>query len=125
MTRVRAMLSLLLVVGAVAGCGGGGSGAAPDLAIERRIGYAVVVDDSAGSIRIGFNTDRNAAGGDAYDISQSVWRVENGPWNQPPVTCIGKGQRIELGVSQVQNEIQPGLLMPRVIWVGCLAPPKE
>jgi hypothetical protein len=54
-----------------------------------------------------------------------VWRVENGPWNQPPVTCIGKGQRIELGVSQVQNEIQPGLLMPRVIWVGCLAPPKE
>jgi hypothetical protein len=125
MTRACALLSLLLVVTAAAGCGGGGSVAAPDLAIERKIGYAVVVDDSANSMRIGFNTDRNATGGDAYDITQSVWRVEAGPWNQPPVTCVGKGQRIELGIGQVQKEAQPGLLMPRVIWVGCLTPPKE
>ncbi len=125
MIRARVIAALLLLAGTGASCGGGGAQAGPDLVIERRIGYAVVVDESPTSIRIGFNTDRNATGGDAYDISQSLWRVEAGPWNEPPASCVSKGQRIELGISQVQNEAQPGLLMPRVVWVDCLAPPAE
>jgi hypothetical protein len=51
-----------------------------------------------------------------------VWRIEDGPWIEPPVACLGKGQRIELGISQVENEQRPGLLKERVVWVACLAP---
>jgi hypothetical protein len=74
---------------------------------------------------IGFSADRNAASGEAFDITQAVWRQQDGPWNEPPVTCVGRGQRVELGVSQVQNESQPGLLMDRVVWIACLAPPES
>jgi hypothetical protein len=55
-------------------------------------------------------------------VTESVWRIEDGPWIEPPVECLGKGQRIELGISQVENEQRPGLLKERVVWVACLAP---
>jgi hypothetical protein len=117
-----ALLAALLITGCVdrddADAGG-------DLTIERRIGFAVVVDSSGGSQMIGFSTDRNDTSGEAFDITQAVWRVGDGQWNEPPVTCVGRGQRIELGVAAVQNEAQPGLLQDRVIWLSCLAPPEE
>lgn len=118
------LLGALLAVGLLAaGCGRGDEGvSAPDLAIERQVGYAVVVDQSGGRTLIGFSEDRNATSGDSYDVTQAVWRVQEGPWNEPPVTCLGRGQRLELGISKVQNEAQPGLLKDRVIWVSCLSP---
>jgi hypothetical protein len=124
MLRSRLIASLLAVALLAAACGEQSeeAPAAPDLAIERQTGYAVVVDQSGGRILIGFSTDRNATSGDSYDVTQAVWRVQDGPWNEPPVTCLGKGQRLELGISKVQNESQPGLLKNRVIWLSCLNP---
>ena len=124
MPRTRLMASLLVVALLAAACGQGTeeSPSAPDLAVERQTGYAVVVDQSGGRILIGFSTDRNATSGDSYDVTQSVWRIQEGPWNEPPVTCLGKGQRLELGISKVQNQSQPGLLKARVIWLSCLPP---
>jgi len=103
----------------------GGSSSAPDLEIERKTGYAVVVDESDDTIQIGFSTDRDSPAGDAYDVTESVWRIEDGPWNLPPASCLGIGRRIELGISQVQDEAQPGLLMDRVIWLSCLSPAED
>jgi hypothetical protein len=124
MLRTRLMGALLAVVLLAAACGGGSeeTPAAPDLAVERQSGYAVVVDQSGGRILIGFSSDRNATSGDSYDVTQAVWRIQDGPWNEPPVTCLGRGQRLELGISKVQNEAQPGLLKNRVIWLSCLSP---
>jgi hypothetical protein len=122
---VAAAVALAAV--AAAGCNqdGGDGGTAGDLAIERRTGYAVVVDSDAGGITIGFSTDRDAPGGTAFDVSDALWRVDDGPWTVPPVTCLSLGQRIELGVSKVQDEMRPGLLFERVVWVSCLSPPEE
>jgi len=127
MPRTRLMASLLAVALLAAACGGESeeSPSAPDLAVERQTGYAVVVDQSGGRILIGFSTDRNATSGDSYDVTQAVWRVQDGAWNEPPATCLGRGQRLELGISKVQNASQPGLLKNRVIWLGCLSPEAE
>ena len=119
--------ALLLAVALLASACGGGEQAvtdagAPDLAIERRTGYAVVVDESGGLIQIAFNPDRDAETGEGFDVTESVWRIKDGAWNQPPITCLGRGQRLELGIAQVQNESQPGLLKDYVVWVSCLAP---
>jgi hypothetical protein len=121
-------LALLLAIAlGVAACGGGDEEAAPDvpapdLEIERRTGYAVVVDESGGLIQIAFNPDRDAETGEGFDVTESVWRLGDGAWNQPPISCLGRGQRLELGIAQVQNESQPGLLKDYVVWVSCLAP---
>ncbi len=116
------MAVVVAAVLAVTACGSeGGSSTGPDLQIERRDGFAVIVDESAGTIEIGFSTDRDAESGEAYDVTAALWRIEDGPWNEPPVSCIGKGQRLELGISSIQNEARPGLLKERVIWVSCLA----
>ena len=121
--RIAGLLALALVV---AGCGDGGGGTVgADLEIERRIGYAVVVDQFDATLEIGFSADRNATSGEAFDITQALWRIGDGPWNLPPVTCVGKGQRVELGVADVQQEDRPGLLVDRVVWISCLAPPEE
>ena len=127
MPRARLILALALFALLAAACGGEGEEAAPapDLSIDRQVGYAVVVDETGGRILIGFSTDRNATSGDSYDVSQAVWRIEQGPWNEPPVTCLSVGKRLELGISKVQNATQPGLLKNRVIWVSCLAPADE
>lgn len=127
MLRTRLMGTLLAVVLLAAACGGSSeeTPTAPDLVVERHVGYAVVVDQSGGRILIGFSTDRNATSGDSYDVTQAVWRMQDGPWNEPPVTCLGRGQRLELGTSKVQNEAQPGLLKNRVIWLSCLSPAEE
>jgi hypothetical protein len=124
MLRTRLMASLLALALLAAACGeqSDETPAGPDLAVERQVGYAVVVDQSGGRILIGFSTDRNATSGDSYDVTQAVWRVQDGAWNEPPVTCLGRGQRLELGISKVQNASQPGLLKSRVIWLGCLTP---
>lgn len=124
MARTRLVLPLLVVALLAAACGEESEGppAAPDLAVERQVGYAVVVDQSGGRILIGFSSDRNATSGDSYDVTQAVWRVQDGAWNEPPATCLGKGQRLELGISKVQNASQPGLLKSRVIWLSCLSP---
>ena len=125
MPRMRLVVAVAAAVVLAAACGGEDEGeatAAPDLAIERQVGYAVVVDESGGRTLIGFSADRNATSGDSYDVTQAVWRVQDGPWNEPPVTCLGRGQRLELGISKVQNEAQPGLLQQRVIWLSCLVP---
>jgi hypothetical protein len=125
--RNRNLLSVLVAVGLlVAACGGdGGATTGPDLDVERQIGYAVIVEERADGLSIGFNADRDAEAGDEYDVSESIWRIEDGPWIEPPVTCLGKGQRVELGISQVENEERPGLLKDRVVWVACLAPEDE
>jgi len=102
------------------GCGGGD--APTTLEIDTRIGYAVIVEELPDRISIGFNTNRDATAGEAYDVSQAIWRVGDGPWNQPPVTCLGRGQRVELGTTMVEDETRPGLLMERVVWVVCLSP---
>ena len=116
--RLVGVLAMALVLSACGGEGGGDAG--PDLEIQRRTGYAVVIDQSAGSIEIGFSADRDAPSGAAFDVSASLWREGDGPWNEPPVTCIGRGQRIELGISNTQNAARPGLLTERVVWVACL-----
>jgi len=125
---MRLLVALAAVAVLAAACGGGdeeGVTTGPDLEIERLEGYSVVVNVTGGRTLIGFSTDRNATSGDSYDVSESVWRVQDGPWNEPHATCLGKGQRIELGVTKVQNESQPGLLQNRVVWLSCLAPPAE
>jgi len=124
---ILAVTALLAVSLLAAACGDEAEEAvpAPDLAIERQVGYAVVVDQTGGRTLIGFSTDRNATSGDSYDVSQAVWRVETGPWNEPPATCLAVGKRLELGISKVQNASQPGLLKNRVIWLSCLAPADE
>lgn len=127
MPRARIILALALTALLAAACADEGEGvvAAPDLAIERQEGYAVVVDVTGGRTLIGFSTDRNATSGDSYDVSQAVWRIEQGPWNEPPATCLSVGKRLELGISKVQNASQPGLLKNRVVWLSCLAPAAE
>ena len=126
MSRLVAVVVALAAV-AAAGCNqdGGDGGSGGDLAIERRAGYAVVVDSDGGGITIGFSTNRDAPGGTAFDVSEALWRIDDGPWTVPPVTCLALGQRIELGVAQVQDELRPGLLFERVVWVSCLGPPEE
>lgn len=127
MPRMRIVLALALTALFAASCGEEGEEpvATPDLSIDRQVGYAVVVDETGGRTLIGFSTDRNATSGDSYDLSQAVWRVEAGPWNEPPVTCLAVGKHLELGISKVQNASQPGLLKNRVIWLSCLAPAAE
>jgi hypothetical protein len=129
MPRTRLMAAAVLTVavltGACAGTSTGGTTTGPDLAIERQQGYAVVVDETGGRILIGFSADRNATSGDSYDVTQAVWREGDGPWNEPPVPRLGRGQRVELGIAKVQNADQPGLLKDRVVWISCLAPPTE
>ncbi|MBN2112702.1 MAG: hypothetical protein JW785_01085 [Acidimicrobiia bacterium] len=127
MPRLRLILALVVTALLAVACGDETEEVAPasDLAIERQVGYAVVVDQTGGRTLIGFSTDRNATSGDSYDVSQAVWRVETGPWNEPPVTCLAVGKRLELGISKVQNASQPGLLKSRVIWLSCLAPADE
>ncbi|MFH1329585.1 MAG: hypothetical protein ABIJ48_02840 [Actinomycetota bacterium] len=127
MPRSRLVLALALTALLVAACGEEGEQpvVTPDLSIDRQVGYAVVVDQTGGRTLIGFSTDRNAISGDSYDVSQAVWRVEAGPWNEPLVTCLAVGKRLELGISKVQNASQPGLLKNRVIWLSCLAPADE
>lgn len=121
--RTRHALAVLIAFGLVAAaCGGGGTSTGPDLEIERQTGYAVIVENRPDGLSIGFSTDRDAEAGEEYDLSQSMWRIEDGPWIEPPVSCLGKGQRVELGISQVENEARPGLLKDRVVWVACLAP---
>ena len=118
--RIAGLLAIFLVTAA---CGGGDGGdvTGPDLEVERRTGFAVIVETSGDTIEIGFSTDRDSDSGEAFDVTDALWRIQDGPWNEPPVTCVGKGQRIELGISNVQNESRPGLLAERVIWVSCLA----
>ncbi len=127
MPRMRLIAAVAAAAVLAAACGGGAEGGSPgpDLAVDRHEGYAVVVDETGARILIGFSADRNATSGDSYDVTQAVWRVQDGPWNEPPVTCLGRGQRLELGISKVQNEGQPGLLKDRVIWLSCLAPLAE
>jgi hypothetical protein len=125
MAKRAAAVLAVLVVTAACGQDTGGGASAPDLEIERRTGYAVVVDETAEGLVIGFSLDRDATSGEAFDVSQALWRIEDGAWNEPPVTCLGRGQRIEVGVTSVQNETRPGLLTEHVVWVSCLSPVDE
>ncbi len=118
----RAAAFVVLAAAIVACSGDAGPSSTPDLRIERTIGYAVAIDESNDTIQIGLSDDRDAVGGKIYDVTQAVWRNEDGPWNLPPASCLVIGRRVELGVSQVQDEARPGLLMDRVIWLSCLAP---
>jgi hypothetical protein len=121
---MRTVLIPFLVVGLlIAACGGDdAAGATPDLEVDRRVGYAVVVEDRPNGLSIGFSDDRDAQSGEEFDLSESIWTTDGGPWLEPPVMCVALGQRIELGVVQVENEARPGLLKDRVVWVACLPP---
>lgn len=119
LTTILAATALLL-----AACGSDDEPAAgPDLQIERRTGFAVVVNETADRLQVGFAENRDATSGEAFDITQALWRIEDGTWNQPPVTCVARGQQIEIGVAQVQDAAAPGLLVDRVVWIACLAAP--
>ncbi|HSM02469.1 MAG TPA: hypothetical protein VK960_08560 [Acidimicrobiia bacterium] len=111
----------LIVLGLVAAACGGDTGPA-SLDVETKTGYAVIVEETGASLSIGFSTDRDAAAGEAYDVTQAVWRVGEGPWTEPPVSCLGRGQRVQLGITMVEKENRPGLLEERVVWLVCLAP---
>jgi len=119
---MRLLLALSVFSLVAAACAGDGSSTGPDLEIERRIGFAVIVEDRSDGASIGFSTDRDSVSGEEFDVTGSVWRLDDGPWTEPPATCLGKGQRIELGIAQVENEERPGLLKDRVVWIACLAP---
>ena len=118
MRRIAPALVALTL--ALAACAADATDASLD--IETRTGYAVIVEETGDTLSIGFNADRDAAAGEAFDVTQAVWRVGEGPWNEPPVTCLGRGQRVQLGITQVENESRPGLLKERVVWLVCLAP---
>lgn len=119
MRRAGCLVAIALVVVA---CGGGRDQSGPDLDLERRVGYAVIIEARADGTSIGFAPDRDAVSGDEFDVTDAVWRIGSGPWNEPPVTCLGKGQRVELGIARVENVARPGLLKDRVVWVACLPP---
>jgi hypothetical protein len=110
-------VGFLAIVGAC-----GGDAGPTSLDVESTTGYAVIVEHVGDQISIGLNADRDATAGEAHDVTQAIWRVESGPWNEPPVTCLGRGQRVELGITMVENEARPGLLKERVVWLVCLAP---
>ena len=102
------------------------SGTGEDLPVERRTGYAVVVEEQTDRVTIGFSSDRDATSGEAYDVTEALWRIgPDGAWSQPPATCLAKGQRIELGITEVQDEERPGLLFEYVVWMSCLDPESE
>ena len=118
---MRRTLTVLALLGLFGGaCAAEATDASLD--IETRTGYAVIVEETADSLSIGFNADRDAPAGEAFDVTQAIWRVGDGPWNEPPVSCLGRGQRVQLGITQVENEARPGLLEERVVWLVCLAP---
>jgi len=119
MRRPLPIAWLIVVIGAGA-CGGDASVTMLD--IDTKTGYAVIVERLADRVAIGFNTNRDAAAGEEYEVTQAIWRVDDGPWREPPATCVAKGQRVELGITMVENEARPGLLMERVVWVVCLGP---
>lgn len=119
MRRTTAFMLFSILV--LAACGGGGTPGA-DLEIERRTGFIVAVDRSGGSILVGFNIDEDAITGDALDVTDAMWRIDDGPFTEPPPTCVMAGQRIEIGVSSVQRAGSPGLTEDRVVWVSCLSP---
>jgi len=124
-TSLRAMRRTIAGIVAcavtLAACGGN-TAADASLDIETKTGYAVIVEQIADQISIGFSTDRDALAGEAYDVAQAIWRVGEGAWNEPPVSCLGRGQRVQLGITMVENVNRPGLLMERVVWLVCLAP---
>jgi hypothetical protein len=125
MPRARLILALAATLMLAVACGDDTEGAAttgPDLVIERRTGYAVQVDQSSGRLLIAFNADRSAVAGETYDLSDALWRTEDGLWTEPPATCITPNAGLEIGVAEVQNIGRPGFLDERVIWVGCLSP---
>jgi hypothetical protein len=115
----RAVVVLVAVGLALGACAGS---TMLSLDVTTRTGYAVIVEQTATSLSIGVSDDRDATAGQPYDVTDAIWRIEDGPWNEPPVTCLGRGQRVELGIAQVQNQERPGLLIDRVVWVACLAP---
>lgn len=118
---MRRLLAIGLPLTLILGACGGDTGTT-SLEIESTVGYAVIVEQIGEQIEIGLNSDRDATAGEAYDVTHAIWRVADGPWNEPPVTCIGRGQRVELGVTMVENEARPGLLKERVVWLVCLLP---
>ena len=99
-----------------------GSTTPTSLDVTSRSGYAVIVEDTGTELSVGFSTDRDAAAGQPYEVTDAVWRVGGGPWIEPPVTCLSKGQRVELGIAEGGNESRPGLLIERVVWLVCLPP---
>jgi hypothetical protein len=116
--RGAALLAVLVLTMAACGRDDGGTGA--DLTIERRVGYVVALESGGNSLLIGFDENRDARGGEQFEVASALWRVDDGLWNEPPVTCIGLGKRIELGIAEVQNVDRPGLLLERVVWLSCL-----
>ena len=123
--HIAAVLALALMMAGCADDATTEDTTGSDLPIELRMGYAVVVEEAGSTLTIGFSADRNATSGESFVLDEAVWRIEDGPWNEPPVTCVGLGQRVELGITAVQQEDRPGLLNDRVVWISCLAPPEE
>lgn len=119
--RPRLVIGLSLLVVAAASCGDEAASTA-SLDIETKTGYAVIVEETGSNISIGFSDDRDALAGEAYDVTQAIWRVGEGPWTEPPASCLGRGQRVQLGITMVENESRPGLLEERVVWLVCLPP---
>lgn len=124
-TSIRLIMTCAVVALLGAACTsdaiGGDTGS--DLVIERRLGYAVVVEETVDALTIGFSADRDSTSGEAHDVSQSLWRSgPEGAWSAPPATCLGRGQRVELGIAEIQDEARPGLLFEKVLWLSCLDP---
>lgn len=117
---MRRWIALAIISALVLAACGGDAAPGPDLEIERRTGFVVAVERSGGSVLIGFNVDEDAITGDALDVTEALWRVDEGPFTEPPPTCITAGSRVEVGVSKVQRSDAPGLVEDRVVWVSCL-----
>src|SRR3972149_3100989 len=74
-----------------------GSTTPTSLDVSSRSGYAVIVEDTGTELSVGFSTDRDAAAGQPYEVTDAVWRVGGGPWIEPPVTRLRKGPRGGVG----------------------------
>ena len=102
--------------------GDGGGGAAP---ISRSSAGRVSPSSSTNRptrTEIGFSADRDSESGEAFDVTDALWRIEDGPWNEPRSVASARASASNWGSPAVQNEARPGLLKERVIWVSCLPP---
>src|SRR3989304_425460 len=72
----------LVVLGAVMSACGGSSPVSLD--VSTKTGYAVIVEQTASTLSIGFAENRDAPAGQPYEVTQAVWRGGGRPRGGAP-----------------------------------------